>query len=577
MAIIFSIEVNNQIIEARQGETILATLKREGITLPTLCHMEGFDATGACRLCVVEVEGHPDLVPACTYPVEEWMKISTHSPRVINARKTIVELLLSNHPDDCLYCQRNGNCELQNLAVQLHVRERRYRGAKNKYKTDPSSAAIYRDPAKCILCGRCIRVCDEIIGVGTLDFIDRGNHTIIGPSFNKELNLSSCINCGQCIMVCPTAALHEKSSVGLIQEALHNNELFTIIQFSPTVSITLAEELGIKAGKEIGGIMTSALRRMGFDQVFNTAAGADIYLLETAHLLAERLQNNISLPMITADCPAWVKYAEQYMPDIFPLLSGIKSPQQITGSIINNWHAHNLHKNPESIFSVSVMPCTAKKFEAQREEMTHQGISEVDQVITTRELARLIHLNGINIRHSLPGQPDAPLNNRSSAAKLIGVSGGTAEAILRTLHHIITGKEISPQKITRLRGLKNIKEVSLQIGQYSVNTLAVSGMAQAIPYLQEIQNGQSKYHLIEIMACDGGCINGGGQPINNKRTEHIKTRMNTIYDIDDKEAIRIPQKNHAIMNLLHQHQDESDHNNQWSLFHTNYTKRNILK
>lgn len=386
---IFDIEVNNKIIKARKGETILSALNRNGIKVPTLCFMEDLLPTGACRICVVEVEGQDNLVPSCAQPVEEWMKIKTHSPKVIKARKTIVELLLSNHPDDCLYCERNGNCELQKLSIELNVLERRISGRKGNQKADRSGSSMVRDPKKCILCGRCVRVCEEIVGVTAIDFIKRGNHCEITTSFEKGINLSSCINCGQCIMVCPTGALYERDHLPEIVDSLNNPSKHVVIQYSPTISVSLAEEFGVKAGKDINGMLNAALRKIGFNKVFDCSFGADINTIEAANQLVDRIKTNQKLPMFSSCCPAWVKYAEQTHPELIPNLSTTKSPQQMMGALIKSYYAENHDIAPENIYTVAVMPCIAKKFEAQREEMTHKGITDVDAVLTTRELARL--------------------------------------------------------------------------------------------------------------------------------------------------------------------------------------------
>ena len=386
----FDIDVNNRVIQVRRGETILSALNRNGINVPTLCSLKGLSPTGACRVCVVEVEGFENLVTSCSYPVKEGMKIRTHSPRVVKARKTLVELLLSNHPDDCLYCERNGYCELQDLSVELNIRERRISGRKSRHRLDLSSPSIMRDPAKCILCGRCVRTCDEIQSVSTLEFINRGSKTLVGTSMNRDLNFSSCIACGQCVMVCPTGALHEHSNLDEMQDALNNKTQKVVIQYGPSISVSLAEEFGIKAGKDINGLLVAALRKIGFDFIFDSTFAADLAIMETAAELQQRIETNENLPMISSCCPAWVKFVEQFYPDLLPLLSSTKSPQQLMGTIIKTYFASKQGLNPNEIFSVAVMPCLAKKFEAQRVEMTSKGLSDVDLVLSTRELARLI-------------------------------------------------------------------------------------------------------------------------------------------------------------------------------------------
>ncbi len=571
----FEIEVNNKPIKARNGETILEALTRNGISVPTLCHMDNLYPTGSCRMCVVEVEGKTNLIPSCSFPVEEWMKISTHSPRVVSARKTIVELLLSNHPDDCLYCERNGNCELQTLARELDVRERRFPGKKNKYKTDPSSASISRDPAKCILCGRCIRVCEEIQHVTAIDFIGKGHKMLIGPAFNKGLNLSSCINCGQCIMACPTGALVEKRHYAGIQDALHNPDLHVVIQTSPTMSVTLAEEFGIKTGKDISGIMNSALRRLGFDRVFESSFGSDLVVMEQSAELLQRIRNNEKTPLFSSCCPGWIKYVEQYRPEFIPNLSTCKSPQQMLGALISSYYADSAAIASDKIYTVSAMPCIAKKFEGQREEMTHKGITDVDAVLTTRELARLIRLNGIDINHSYPEQPDAPFNIRSTAGKLFAISGGLTEAMLRTFYFRVTGTEMQQFKLYDVKGIKNRKEAHFQVGDITLGVAVVNGIGAVRQLLDEISAGRSDLHFVEVMACQGGCVNGGGQPI-PKDTSTLKIRVKTILDIDEKESIKAAHKNPAIIALYERFLTGPLSVKAMELLHTSYTKREVL-
>ena len=410
-----TIEVNNREIEANPGETILAALNRAGIKVPTLCHLEGLFPSGACRMCVVEVEGMQGLIPSCAYPVSEGMKIETHSPRAIRARKTIVELLLANHPDDCLYCVRNGSCELQKLAEELGVRQRRYAGNKNDYKIDTSSPAIVRDPAKCILCGKCIRVCEEIQGVSAIDFIGRGSRAIVGTVFNEGINVSSCINCGQCITVCPTGALREKSSLKEVMDAIHDPDKFVVVQHAPSVSVTLGEEFEIRPGHDVIGVMTAALRRLGFDRVFDTAFAADLTIMEEAHELVHRIQNGGTLPMMTSCSPGWIKFVEQFYPEFVDNISTCKSTQQMLGAVIKSYFAEREGIDPEKIFSVSIMPCTAKKFEAERPELSNHELPDVDAVLTTRELSRIIKMQGLDLKNMIPEANDTPFGERSSA------------------------------------------------------------------------------------------------------------------------------------------------------------------
>ncbi len=571
----FNIEVNNRVIEARKGETILSTLYRNGIKVPTLCNMKDLSPTGACRICVVEVEGKENLITSCSHPVEESMRIKTHSPRVVKARKTLVELLLSNHPDDCLYCERNGCCELQDLAIDLNIRERRISGKKSRHKLDLSSPSIVRDPAKCILCGRCVRVCDEIQSVSTLDFLNRGSKTLIGTAMARDLNFSSCINCGRCVMVCPTGALHEHGYMDEVLDSLNNPELNVIVQYGPAVTVSLAEEFGIKPGKDINGLINAALRKIGFNYIFDTAFAADVAVMETVEILMQKLESNDGFPVISSCCPAWIKYAEQFYPEVLPLISTCKSPQQMLGSIIKSYFASEQGINPNSIYSVAIMPCLAKKFEAQREEMTHKTISDVDVVLTTREFSRLIQLYGIDMHNLEPQTPDSPFGVRSSASKLFGVSGGTTEAILRTLHFKMTGKEMSSMKYQELRMVNGVKEVAVKIGGKQINIVIANGFTGIRNLMDRILNKTINAHFVEIMACPGGCVNGGGQPFKSDDKD-VKARMRTLYDIDEIDSLKVSHKNPLVMDLYEKYLEKPGSDKAKRQLHTCYSKRDVL-
>jgi iron-only hydrogenase group A len=572
---VFNIEVNNRLIQARKGETILSALQRNGIQLPTLCNMKDFTPTGACRMCVVEIEGREKLTPSCSFPVEDWMKIRTHSPRVLKARKTIVELLLSNHPDDCLYCERNGNCELQTLAEDLNIRERRIPGKKSSFKIDKSSSGIIRDAAKCILCGRCVRVCEESQAVACLDFTNRGSELIIATAMAKPLNFSNCICCGQCVMVCPTGALTEKIQFEEISNALHDPERILIAQYSPTISVSLAEEFGLKVGKDINGIINAALRKIGFKKVYESSFAADVNVLEMAEEFLRRKEKGEKLPLITGDCPAWVKYAEQFTPDLLPYITTVKSPQQITGALIKTWVSEKEKINPANIFSVSIMPCTAKKFEGQRMEMTRKGISDINTVLTTRELARLIRLHGVDINHIDPEPSDDPMGGFSSSGKLFGVSGGVMESLLRTVYYKSTGKELGESKLPKLRSFKPVREVQLKLAKTEIKVVAVSGISNAIRILEEVRTKKKQYDIIEIMACPGGCVAGGGQPIRPGENA-VRNRIKTLYESDNRESIKAAHKNPQVIALYEDFLTEPMSNKSMELLHTTFAPREVL-
>jgi len=543
---LLNIEINGQQVSAKRGETILTVLNRIGVKVPTLCYLSSLSPTGACRMCVVEVEGLAHLVPACSHQVEEWMQIHTHSPRVLKARKNLVELLLANHPDDCLYCDRNGTCELQDLSDELQVRERKYIGRHKPVQVDKACPSIQRDPGKCVLCARCARVCAEVVGVSAIDAVGRGTHTRIGTSYNRGLNFNACVKCGQCVMACPTGALTEKKSLNAVLEALGNPELYPVVQFSPTVPAAIAEEFGLKSNKDILNLLRAALKKMGFRQSFDASLGADLTILEEAAVFLERWPKNRNLPLFTSCCPAWVKYLETFRPEFAGNLSPVKSPQQIMGTLIKQYITSSAGVKAEKVFVVSVMPCTAKKAEA---ESGNNGTKIVDAVITVRELVKMIKLLGIEVDSLEPEPTDTAFNMSSSSGRLFGISGGHAEGLMRSIHFLSTGQELSPPKINDLRGLKPKKEARIRISKNPVNVVAVNGLANAIALLNEIANGRNDIQVMEVMACPNGCINGGGQKIGTDE-KSLKSRMKALYDVDEEEMVKVAHKNPAITDLF---------------------------
>jgi len=571
---LFTIQVNNRKIKAEKGETILSALNRNGIIIPTLCRMKDFSPTGACRMCVVEVEGHDRLVTACSHPVEEWMKIKTHSQRVITARKTIVELLLSNHPDDCLYCDKNLKCELQRLSEELNIRERRIRAKKIKPRLDQSSPAIIRELSKCILCGRCVRVCEEVITSTSLDFINRGGATHVGPAMDRDFNFSSCIHCGQCVLVCPTGALHEKHNITEVQEYLNNHEIVKVIQYSPLVTSGIAEELGIKYNRDFDRVLNSILRKIGFDKVFITGTGTDICISEIADELKKKIEGKERTPLYISACPAWVKFAEQFIPSILPQLSTVKSPQQVTGVLIKTLVAEQAGVKPEKIYSVSATPCMAMKFEARRDGMMRKGISDVDSVMTVRELARLIRLYGIDVTNIEPEPADDPMAGRSSAAALAETSGGLAEAITRSLCFMITGKEVDKQQFKKLRAGGSFREATISSDDLKLKVAVVDGLT-GLEKLRAAHASGNQYDLIEVMACPGGCINGAGLPFSTLKDEK-KSRAKSIYQADDTDAISLPCKSPVLINLYEKIITENKEISDKKIFHTHFEKRDVL-
>jgi iron-only hydrogenase group A len=570
-----NITVNSKIIEAEKGEKVLDVLLRNGIKIPTLCNLKDMMPTGACRMCLVENESNGKLFTSCSYPVEDNLKIKTHSPRVVNARKTIIELLLSNHPDDCLYCPRNMNCELQSLATEMGIDRKKIYGKKNKFNSDYSSQSIVRNPDKCILCGRCVRVCEDVIGVSCIDFINRGSLTTIGTTFNKGLNTSSCANCGQCLVVCPTAAITEKSSIESVQAALNNPELKVVVQYAPAISVSIAEEFGLPAGTDMNGVLNAALRKIGFDYVFDTSFTADLTIMEEVAELIDRIVNHKELPMITSCCPAWIKYAEEFYPDLLKNVSSCKSPQQMMGAIIKSYFAKFEEIKPEKIYSVSIMPCTAKKFEAQREEFTTRGISDVDAVLTTRELVKLINQYGIDITNIDPELTDSPFLKRTSAGKLFAASGGVMEAAIRTAYYNLTGKELTKYKINETRGADKIKKFSINVEDIELNFAVINGLGNAKPVLDDIRNGKSNYQFIEVMTCPGGCIAGGGQLINANR-DKVSKRAKTLYEIDENDPTKVSHQNFQIKRLYENFLESPMSHFSHDLLHTSYIERDVI-
>jgi len=572
IVIVITIEVNGKSVKAKEGDTILKTLRANNIHVPALCFMEDLCPTGACRLCVVEIEGQRGLTPSCSFPVADGMKIQTHSPRVLKARKTVVELLLSNHPDDCLYCVRNGKCELQTLAQELNVTERRVQGAKNKIKRDVSSPSIVRDPEKCVLCGRCVRVCEEVQSVSAIDFIGRGCTTHIGTAFDHGLNVSTCINCGQCINVCPTGALVEQSSIADVERALVDPTKVVIFQHAPAVSISIGDEFGMPASKDACGALNAALRQLGADKVFDTSFTADLTIMEEASELVQRVTTNGVLPMFTSCSPGWIKFVEQFYPEFIPNLSTCKSPQQMMGALIKNFYAEKTGIDPATIYSVSIMPCTAKKYEASKPEMVSSGYPDIDAVLTTRELATLIRKHGIDLASLTPENGDDPLAERSSAGKIFGTTGGVMEAAIRTAHFLISGKELENLDVKAVRDLAGVKEASVTVNGLTVGVAVASGLANARKLLEQIKAGRKDLHFIEVMTCPGGCIAGGGQPLGFGK-DKVEQRMASLYSIDKNDSLRTSHTNESVAKLYKDYLGAPLGEKSHKLLHTHYTQR----
>jgi iron-only hydrogenase group A len=571
------LKINNINVNAENEMTILDAAKSVGIHIPTLCHMKGLTPTGACRICVVEVEGYRGLIPSCAFPVYEGMVVETNSPRVRRARKTIVELLVENHPQDCLVCVRNKNCELQDLSEQYGIREHRYIGETKKHAIDISSASMERDPAKCILCGRCVRTCNEIQKIGAIDFTNRGFSSIVTTPYNKGLNVSDCILCGQCILVCPTAALREKSSLKEVAYALNHKKKFTIAQIAPAVRASFGEEYNLPLGTNVTGQLITGLRRLGFDKVFDTNFAADLTIMEEGTELIKRIHNNKKLPMFTSCCPGWVKYIEQNRPDLLEHVSTCKSPHEMLGAVTKSYYAKKMGIDPADIFVVSIMPCTVKKFESERPELAVEHLQDVDAVLTTRELVRFFKMAGIDFNDLPEDKFDNPLGESTGAAAIFGTSGGVMEAALRTAYYKISGNHLDKLEFDDIRGMDGIKETTVNVDGLELNIAVVNGIGNVGSVLEDIQNGKSKYHFIEVMACPGGCINGGGQPIHSK-PEKVANRVKALYEIDSSSPVRRSYENEAVKTIYKEFLVEPNSHKSHEILHTAYIDRKkILK
>lgn len=569
-----NITIDGQKVAVPKTSTVLEAATSLGIKVPTLCYHPELRVEGACRVCMVEVEGARSLVASCVYPVNEGMVVHTNTAAVREARKTVVELLLANHPTDCLSCQRNLNCELQNMAADLGVREIRFDGEKKSYPLDNSNPSLVRDQSKCILCGRCIRACSERQGVHVYSFANRGFNTTVVPAFNLGLDQVACTFCGQCAAVCPTGAIVEKDDTEAVWSALSDPSKHVIVQTAPAVRVALGEALGLPNGSIVTGKMVASLKRLGFDKVFDTNFSADLTIWEEGSELIDRLTNGGTLPMITSCSPGWVNFIELKYPDLLDHLSTAKSPQQMFGALAKTYYAEKAGIDPKDIVSVSIMPCTAKKAEAARPEMNSSGYQDVDYVLTTRELARMIREAGITFTSLPEAEFDAPLGVGSGAGVIFGATGGVMEAALRTVAKLVSGKELENIEFEAVRGMAGIKEASVQLKEGLTAKVAIAHtLANARILLDKIRAGEADYHFIEIMACPGGCSGGGGQPIITSAEKRQK-RMDAIYECDRCSEIRKSHDNPAIKELydtwLGKPLGEKSHH----LLHTHYHPQN---
>lgn len=567
-----TIYLDGREVKVPEGVSILEACNMEGIKIPTLCYFEGLTPWGGCRICMVEVEGQPNLVASCVTDVREGMKIKTSSKKAREARKTNLELLLSNHPLDCQLCDRNGSCELQDLSYQFGVREIRFPGEKKTYEVDRSSPSIKRDANRCILCGRCIRACQEIQAVFAIDFANRGFDSLVSPSLGLPLGESVCVNCGQCILACPTGALSEVSHVEMVWEALEDPEKFVILQTAPAIRVSIGEPFGLPPGTVTTGKMVAAFRRLGFDRVFDTNFAADLTIIEEGTEFINRLQKGGKLPLITSCSPGWIKFMEHFYPELMENVSTCKSPQQMFGAVAKTYYAQKLGIDPQDMVVVSIMPCTAKKFECQREEMKSSGCQDVDYSLTTREAARMLKEKGIDLREMPEEEFDDPLGISTGAAAVFGATGGVMEAALRSVYEIVSGKTLESLDFYDVRGMEGVKEATVNIDGLEVGVAVAHSLGNARKILDQIKEGNSKYHFIEIMACPGGCIGGGGQPIPTDLDIRMK-RIEAIYQVDKNLSLRKSHENPAIKQLYEEFLGEPNGEKAHQLLHTHYLPR----
>ena len=581
-----NIKIEGQPYQVESGLTILEAARACGYEIPTLCNFNhGECSLASCRVCLVEATGARGLVASCVYPVQEGMEIKISSPKATKARRASVELILSNHSFHCQQCDKNGHCELLHVAQLVGAREGKFFGEKSETFIDNNNSSIVRDTSKCILCGRCVKRCFDIHGTGILGFERRGFNTFVSPAGNRGFDESPCLLCGQCVNVCPTGALMEKSEIDKLDEAFAKGK-YVIVQTAPAVRAALGEEFGLPVGTPVTGKMVAALRRLGFYRVYDTNFGADLTIMEEATELLNRIKNGGTLPMITSCSPGWINYAEYFYPEVLDNLSSCKSPHQMQGAIIKSYFAKEKGIDPKDICTVSIMPCTAKKFEKDRAEMEVDGLRDVDIVLTTRELAKLIKRSGMNFNKLPDEEYDQDImGDYSGAGVIFGVTGGVMEAALRTAYKVLSGKESKPIEFHQVRGLEGIKEAEINLGAAKIKVAVASGMRNASKLLDEIKAGTSPYTFIEIMCCPGGCINGGGQPfvkpmlMPNEDDDIFETyrakRAQALYTEDERQKIRQSHNNPQIQELYTKYLGEPNSHRAHELLHTHYNKTRV--
>ena len=572
-----SLTINGKKVEVQEGTTILEAARKASIDIPTLCFLKDINEFGDCRMCVVEVEGRRGFATSCIQKVEEGMVVKTNTPAVIEARRTVLDLILSNHDRECLTCTRNGTCELQRLAEEFYVDEIKYKGERNRHEIDDKSPSIVRDFNKCILCRRCVATCKNVQDIGAIDCTERGFSSTISTYNNMSLNDVNCTFCGQCIESCPVGALKEKDSTADLWKALEDPEKFVVVQTAPAVRVALGEEFGMEIGTNVKGKMVSSLKHLGFDKVFDTNTGADFTIMEEATEFLDRFQNGGTLPMLTSCSPGWVRFLELNYPELIPNLSSCKSPHQMFGAIIKSYYAEKNNIDPSKIFTVSVMPCIAKKYERTRDDMQGAGYDDVDCVITTRELARMIKQAHINFKTLEESEFDDPMGEATGAAAIFGTTGGVMEAALRTVAEKVTGNSFEKLEYEDVRGGEGIKRASINLNGKEVKVVVAPGLKNARTIMEEIKSGKADYQFVEIMACPGGCVMGGGQPIRSSKeraTIDIRAkRASALYSIDEKSKIRKSHENPILKKIYADYLGEPGGHRAHELLHTSYSPK----
>ncbi|AQT68276.1 NADP-reducing hydrogenase subunit HndC [Anaerohalosphaera lusitana] len=575
MSDMIKIYINGREYEVAAGQTIMEAADKLGYHIPRLCYHPKLSIEGACRVCIVEVEGMRNFVASCAYPVTEGMKIRTNTKEIRRTRRDIVELILDNHPQDCHTCERNSNCELQRLSESMGIQRRHFEGEKKHYDKDLSSPAVVRDPDKCILCGRCVRMCSEVQNIHNLTQAHRGFKTVVMPAYNMPMDESVCSTCGQCINVCPTAAFMEYNYTQDLFEKLNDDSLTKVVQFAPAVRAAIGEAFGMAPGNNMEGQLVAALRKLGFDYVFDTQFSADLTIMEEGSEFLERLQNKGKLPLITSCSPGWMKCVEQFYPDMLDNISTCKSPMSMAGALIKTYFAEKIETDPKKILSVAVMPCTAKKYEADRPELEVDGMKTTDIVITTRELAWMIKSAGLDFIN-MPGEkPDAPMGVSSGAGAIFGVTGGVMEAAIRTAYELFTGETLVDIEMDNLRGLSGVKEGKLEIDGEEIRIAVAHGLGNASKLFDIVRKEPDRFHFIEIMGCPGGCIGGGGQPYCHAFSESLgeeclAARAKALYDIDRGKTIRRSLDNPDVQKLYKEYLQRPMSEMSHKLLHTHY-------